>query len=75
MLAAVLRQENRKLAADEYLGNLLWRLMMHAYPGSQVPSFSQYMHSLDCPAPEKSGKEIVEDLKTKLRKRRGGETN
>ena len=74
MLAAALRRESRRLAAEEYCGNLLWRLMMHEYPASQVPSFSQYMRSLDHPAPEKSGREILEDLKEKLRKRRGGET-
>lgn len=73
MLAAVLKAEDRKNAAVEYMGNALWRLMMYFQPKTNVPIFSRYMSELGKPVKQQTGKEILNDLIEKLKQRRGGE--
>ncbi len=74
MLWAVLRQESRKNRMISYFGDSLWRLVMRLPPNAQIPPFSRYVRTMDQPAQEQTGREILEGLKEKLRMRRAGVT-
>lgn len=70
MLAKVLGYEKRQQAAQEYIGDILWRVMMFLHPKSEIPIFSRYMNQLGKPVVQKTGRDIVDDMITRLKQRK-----
>lgn len=67
----MLKDEEKREAKAAYFGNAIWRIMLHACPHSQVPSYSQYVKTLNgTEKAEASGQEIVNSLIDRLRVRK-----
>lgn len=69
MLAKVLGHEKRQQVAQEYMGDVLWRVMMFLHPKSEVPIFSKYINQLGKPVVQQSGRDIVNGMIDRLKQR------